>query len=169
MRPPKPRRRILAAERKLTEYAIITDALIPNRLAIELRGSGRGLGELFAKAFGESARTSRVSLSDEVPRVPPGRVQFRPYEGASGSPAPIYRLAPEQAEALTDLFEAVERVVADAFARGVDRGSKPMLRLAMGEITADAYNSEIRRDSDEAARAVNTTLEMQSKKKKTGD
>lgn len=159
----------LAAERKLTEYGVITDALIPSRLCAELRDSGHEVATLLADAFGESAKSTRTDVPSDMPRIPPRSVQWRAHEGAAVAGTPIYRLAPEQAEALTILFEAIERLFASAFEAGVERGSKPMLRLALGEITADTYNSEIWRNSAHARDTVNETAERQSKKKKTGN
>lgn len=158
-----------ARERKVSKYAVIYDAVIPSRLQHEFRAAGHEVGALLAQAFGEAAGSeSWIGPGTGTPRIPPNQ---GPYRGSSGSEhvnVSTFLLAPSQIEAVSQIYEAVERLVARTFQAGVERGGKTMLRLAAGEITSDAYDAEVKRQQDLADDVVESTLRYQAGRKTRG-
>ena len=153
----------LTAERKLTAYGVVPDAIIPSRLWFELKKVPGILevGALLAQAFGEAAKGQDWYPGRGVPTIPMGR---GPHADGLGPRLRGVLLADDQVEAVTQLYEAVERLVAKTYAAGVEHGGKTMLRLAAGEITADAYDADTRRARELAKEVVDEVETSQARR-----
>ena len=154
------------AERKLTKYLVAADAVIPSRLWFELKTvpGVTEVGDLLARAFGEHTKGGDWRPGQGIPTIPRGPQSFSESLGARVPHLRGVLLADDQVEALTQLYEAVERLVAKSYAHGVEHGGKTMLRLAAGEITADAYDADTSRARQLAKEVVDDVDTSQARR-----